>query len=306
MAIPPVDPKKAFDEITRKREALIAAEKERAQKRDEAAESQQVSESAAFINEAVEAKERSEEREDWRQSQHAQKRALEEDKRKKEVEKLKLAEDEKKKGDARKKQQDLMADLHKRAIEKRSKDKVERAKSEEDQQKKAVTKSEVSQKKELDEEAMRALEHIAREEKKKKELLQADLERKREAGMEELQRAKHEAAKVLQEELRAARDEEQKRSARVHESQAFSKAQSDYKRATLTIDEWTAQKMFDIEIESRRLKDEVIRDMNIRKQRIDRDADRRRAEAEARREGVEEWVESAKAQNIVNEQKKEL
>lgn len=75
----------------------------------------------------------------------------------------------------------------------------------------------------------------------------------------------------------------------MEESQAVSRAHAERSRVLYNIDETLAQKLFDIDTETKRLIDEIKRNFESKKQMAERDADRKRMDAQAQRERTEEY-----------------
>lgn len=259
------DRKKLFDELSRKRREMIDAEKQKQEQREEGKKAQEKMEGQAFLEEAAQTRERSAEREDWRQEQHAKRREDAELRRKKEEQKKLEEAEQKKKDAARQRQQEMMDNLHRTAVEQRIVSKIEGAKMEEEKIKKAATHREEHVVAGLDTDLERAIENIDHEMRLKADRLKAEISRRRKELMEESRRAKKSKSP----------EEEGPESAR--------------KREILALDERLTQGLFDIKTEAKSLKQEVRNASNQRKARTQKEANMKRAEAEMRRKRVEEW-----------------
>lgn len=289
MPLPPKDPKQAFEEIAARREAELAAQKAKREADIEAAQQTSKSQQQAYGVEVQEAKERREGREEWRQGEHQKRREDEEVRRKKEIAHLAEEEEKKKLAEAQRKRDEALTDLHSKAVKKRADTKVERARMEEGKRKHDVTIYEERSLSDLDADAERRIEHFKRESSMRKKTLQTEGDRKKVEAEEQYKMAKKEAESQSSAALRSAKTEEEKRDIRMAEAQAVTRAQAERKRILFNLDETLAQKLFDIDTETKRLIDEVTREFTTKKQMINRDANRKRTDAAAQLERVEEW-----------------
>lgn len=289
MPIPSQDPKKAFAEIAARREAELQAQKDLQERAMELEKERNTAEELAYIAEQSAAKERSEEREQWRQDRHAESREMQEKRRLAEI--ARVAEEERK--EKLKKEQQLkderMAELHRKAVEKRVAEKIEGAKVEEERRKKDATYYEERSLSTLDAEVKKNVEHVLRESAQRKHALQVAADRTRLEADEAYALAKRTAETQASSLLRSAKTEQEKRDIRMGESHMLSTANAERRRALFALDETLAQKLFDIDTQTKRLIDEIKRDADAKKRLATRDADRKRMDAEAQREGVEKW-----------------
>lgn len=289
MAIPPQNPKEAFEAIAKRRsdeaEALRVQQIERQKQEAELSGRQQ----QAYLGEETAAKERGAEREEWRQEKHEKAREAIAEEQKKQLELQRIEAQKAKVAEEQKKRDENLAMLHKKAVEKRAAMRIESAKVEEERQKKIATVYEARTTDSLDIETERDIDHLQKEARRKKEALQNDLIRTKEKAEETFKDAKNAAVRTGAEALRKAKTEEEKRAARVEESHALSLAEAAYRRALIDTDATVQQEQFDIDTETKRLTDEIRRNADAKKRLTARDAERKRTDAQARREGVEEW-----------------
>lgn len=289
MPLPPKDPKAAFEELAKRREAELALQKAKAESNAQVVKERTAAEEQAYAAEEAATRARGEEREEWRQEQHATRLEDEEIRRKKELERIADEERKKKEAEAKAKRDEQMADLHRKAVEKRVKEKIEGAKTEEEKRKKDVTVYEDRQLHELDTETLRRIEHLERDGANRKRALQTQAEHTRSEAEEAYKEAKLHAEHEMTQEMRDAETEEQKRGIRIKESQMINEANEERRRALFNLDETLAQNVFDIDTETKRLIDEVKREADAKKTIAAREADRKRHDAQAQREGVEKW-----------------
>jgi hypothetical protein len=289
MPLPPKDPKQAFDEIVRRREAELAAQKAKRVADIEQAAQTMKAQQEAYMTEQQSARQRNDEREEWRQGKHAERQEEEQLRRKREVEKQVEAGRLKKAAEEKQKRDEQLAQLHRHAIEKRAQEKIEGARVEEDRRKRDATNYEERALSGLGSDEERRIEHLQREAAKRKRDLQAEAQRRQAEAEEAYKTAKKEAEARSSGLLTGAETEQEKRDIRLEESRAVSRAQAERKRMLFNLDESLAQKLFDIDTETKRLVDEVKRDFATRKEMANRDAERKRTDAAAQRERVEDW-----------------
>lgn len=249
-----------WDNLARKREEMIEAEKAKKVERASVEKQSNARQKGEVEAEAIHAREKTEEQEEWRRQQHAKREAEAAKKRAAEAEALRQKElkEKKEKEDAIK--QKHMEELHKRAVEKKVEARIENAKLEETRQKKMADAHEVREFRTTDDELRRRFTEIDREAKKKGDLLKAGSARKRAQAEERLKAVKGDDA-----------------------------SGNEFKRAIMNADEALDQGLFDIQTEAKRLKAEALLQSDRQKQRDHTEAEKKRREAQAKREGVEEW-----------------
>lgn len=289
MPIPSQDPKKAFAEIAARRAAELQAQKDLHERAIELGKERNANEELAYMTEARAAKERSEEREQWRQNRHAESREMQEKRRLAAIAQAEEVARKEKMKEEQRKRDEKMAELHRKAVEKRVAEKIEGAKVEEGRKKKDATNYEERSLSTLDVDAKRRIEHLVREGESHKHALQIGADRTRVEAEEAYKIAKHAAEKHTLMLLRTSKNDQEKREIQTEESHALSNANAERRRALFALDETLAQKLFDIDTQTKRLVDEVRRDFETKKQLAVRDADRKRMDAAAQREGVEKW-----------------
>lgn len=289
MPIPSKDPKLAFAEIAARRAAELQAQKEGHERMIALEKERNTVQELAYVTEQNAAKERRVEREEWRQDRHAESREMQEKRRLAGIAQAEEVVRKEKMKEEQTKRDENMADLHRKAVEKRVAEKIEGAKVEEGRKKKDATNYEERSLLTLDVDAKRRIEHLVREGENHKHALQISADRTRVEAEENYAIAKREAEKQTSQLLRSAKTEQEKRDIRAEESHTLSNANAERRRALFALDETLAQRLFDIDTETKRLVDEVKRAFDTKKQLATRDADRKRMDAEAQREGVEKW-----------------
>lgn len=288
-----------WDAITRKREEMIAADKaKRAEMKAEEKEVQKRQE-ADFLVQEQEEKDRAAGREEWRQDQHVKREEEAEERRKKQAEALVEGKKKEKAEAAQVKRDEQMADLHRKAVERHVRDRIEGAKIEEKKQKRSAVEMRDSELMRFGEEARRKIEHIERDAKRRKDLLNAahaKLVMQTEEAYKELKKS---AAAESAEALRKAKDENAKRSIRIEENQKVSRAEAERKRATTVAEDTLRQQLFDIDTETKKLIAEVEKEEQVRMNRAKKEADNKTQAAQARRERTEEWFEKGRIENKI-------
>jgi hypothetical protein len=288
---------KVWDAITGKRQEMLDAERARMEQKLTDEEETRLRQETEFLSEVKDARARADGREEWRKEQHRKKLEIEAQKRK-EVAAQKLRDEVQIKQNLKlEEEKKALAELHKKAVEKRVATRLEGARMEEEKQKKAAENHDVHMTMELDLEAGRKIQMIERAQSRRKDELKKDAATKLSQAEEMYRTAKKDAAVISREKLHRARDEAGKRAIRLEESQAVSKASAERKRIIFGLDEFLQQKLFDIDTETKRLKDEVTREAEVRKARAHHEAGKRVIEAEARRIGTEKWFEKAKVES---------
>jgi len=288
MTVPPIDPKAAMEEIVKRREAELEAQKEKEVTDAASAQTSQTIAQQTYLTGERDARARVEEREEWRQEQHAKHREEEGARRKQEVERLVEVERKKKLAEEQVKRDEQMAILHKKAIEKKSAEKIAGAKVEENKRKRDATNYEDRALAGLDADVGRRITHLKSESDKRKRTMQAGADRTHTEADEAVRAAKLAAQKQATGALRDATTDQERRGVRTEESQRMSQATAEHRRAIFALDESLAKKLFDIDIETKRLVDEVTHDFQVKKQIAARDADRKRIDAQAQRERAED------------------
>ncbi len=253
--------------MTSKRAGMLKAEKDRQIKRESETVERKQREDVAFSEETAATKERSEHREDWRQEQHAARR--EEEKKRKEQEALRLLqEEERKKQEAKEaERKENMAKLHRQAVEHKIRDKRAAVQHDEEMHIKNAEVSAAKTTHTLDEDMKRNTEHIENERKRKINLLHADAERQR-----------NHIEETTKHQILSADPDQKSHFERVRQN------------AIIRLEEETSKKLFDIEQESKHLKDETIKNAANKKTLVLRDEDRKKREAVQRTENFEKWV----------------
>lgn len=288
-----------WDAITRKREEMIAADKEkRAQKKEEEKEVR-VREQAEFAVQEQEQKERAVEREEWRQDQHVKREEEAEQRRKKQAEAVVEQKKKEKVEEAQAKRDEQMADLHRKAVERHVRDRIEGAKIEEEKQKRSAVEMRDNELTRFDEESRSKIEHIERDAKRRKDLLNAAHTKLVMQTDEAYKETKKSAAAESAEAMRKAKDEPAKRAIRVEENQKVSRAEVERKRASTVAEEALRQQLFDIDTETKKLIAEVEKEEQLRMNRAKKEANNKTQAAQARRERTEEWFEKGRIENKI-------
>lgn len=243
-----------WDKITAKRMEMIEAEKKKSRDREALEKSRAAGEHAAFAQEIIDTKERHDQREEWRQGQHEKKR--EEEKKRKEIEAQALAAaEEKKKHDAEEaERQTYLSNLHKMAVAHKIRDKRLAADDQMAEEIKNAMHSAERQMKQLTEETERALHHLDADKQKHIAQVHYDIDRRK---------------KMLD---------------------AKKIPPSERNREILSLDEEMQNRLFTIDLESKRLKDEMIRHADAKKHAIERQETAKKQEAQRRKDTFEKWV----------------
>ncbi len=286
-----------WDEITQKREEAIAAEKARAVERVSTGEQKLERDQKAYQEEVAAAQARSSEREGWRKEQHV-KRDEEERRRKLEEEqKLLAAEEQKKREAAEAERKEYMANLHKMAVAHKIRDKREAIEDQAEVEKKSAADIADRNERQLDEETQRTLHHLESEKQRKLTQVRVDDDRRRKVIEEKARFAVIDAHNEWKKSDDAARHMQDRAgagdmisAARFKESQEKSRIENERKRDLLTLDEETASRLFTIEQESKHLKEEILKNAGTKKLLIERQEDKKKQEAERRKENFEKWL----------------
>lgn len=293
-----MDEKRAqWDAITHKREEMIAAEKARAVARGSADVAREKRDQEAFHAEVEATQARSEEREEWRQEQHTKREEEEEWRKEKEAERLRLLEEEKKKEEARAEQKAYLMNLHKVAIAHKIRDKRQAIEDEAVREIKVADDMADRHLHTLDEDTQRTLNHLESERQRKLTQTRVEDQRRRKDIEERARVAIAEAhnewkkadsaARHMQDRMEAG---DQISAARFAEGQAKMRIDGERRRDLLTLDEHTQATLFAIDAEAKHLKDEVIKNAGTKKMLIERQEDKKKQEAERRKENFEKWL----------------
>lgn len=288
-----------WDAITRKREEMIAADKAKRAELKEEEKALQKRQQADFVEQEAAQKERAVEREEWRQDQHMKREEDAEQRRKKQAEAVVEQKKKEKLEEAQAKRDEQMADLHRKAVERHVRDRIEGAKIEEEKQKRSAVEMRDSELMRFDEEARRKIEHIERDAKRRKDLLNATHAKLVMQTEEDYKETKKSAAAESMAEMRKAKDETAKKSIRIEENQKVSRAEAERKRATTVAEDTLRQQLFDIDTETKKLIAEVQKDEQQRMTRAKKEADNKTQAAQARRERTEEWFEKGRIENKI-------
>jgi|GEM_PF-2646614 len=288
--------RKEFDEITKSREEILQGDKERKEKRIEGEAALLKNQQTEYLKEVTDERARWDEREEWRQGQHRKRREEAEEKRKEklELERQKILHD--KQEAAKAEREKGLTELHKKAAKNKVTAKIDAAKHEEEVQKKGAAHHEERQIHETDVETDRKLAHFEGEFRKKKLQLQTQAEKQRMVIEDTARRERDDVKKERQGielEARHQRDQslaaERVRDARLDESRKIMQVDSRKKHSLFTLEEKLQEDLHMVDVEADRFRLEIKREADQMAQRSHRDADKIRKEAEARRQGVEDW-----------------
>jgi hypothetical protein len=286
-----------WDVITAKRMEMINAEKKKQVDREDAERLRAEGEGASYYAEVDAAKVRGEEREEWRQDQHA-KRAEDEKKRKAlEAQQLLAAAEEKKRMAAEAERKGYMMNLHKVAIAHKIRDKRKAVEDEAQKEVKDATDSAERATHILDEETERSLNHLEADKQRRIGQIHSDTEHRSKAIEEKARLLNYEAEKdrrSAEEVARHLSDRAQAgegiNKARAEESQAKLRAESERRRDLSALEEQAANQIFTANEEAKHLKDEVLKNTGTKKLLILRQEGRKKQESEQRKENFEKWM----------------
>lgn len=286
-----------WDAITEKRKEMIAAERAKAEERVAADEHRLERDQGAYQAEVAATKARAEEREEWRQAQHVKRE--EEEKLRKEKEAAKLQEDEAQKRleAAEAERKEYLANLHRVATAHKIRDKRELVENQAEEQAKAIGDSADRNRRLLDEETERSLHHLDAERQRKISQVRVDDERRRKIVEERartLVQEAHNTWKKTDETARHMKDRmgagDTISAARFQENQAKMRIENERKRDLLLLDEQLDAKLFAIDQETKRLKDEIVKNAGTKKVLIERQEDKKKQEVERRKDNFEKWL----------------
>lgn len=286
-----------WDAITEKRKEMIAAEREKAEDRVSTDEHRLERDQGAYQAEVAAAKARVEEREEWRQAQHVKREEEEKSRKEKEAAKLQEAEAQKRLEAAEAERKEYLMNLHRVATAHKIRDKRELIESQAEEQTKVIGESAERNRRQLDEETERSVHHLEAERQRKITQVRVDDERRR--------KMVEERARVLVQEARnewKKTDEATRRmkdragagdtisAARFQENQAKMRIENERKRDLLMLDEQLSTKLFAIDQETKRLKDEILKNTGTKKVLIERQEDKKKQEIERRKDNFEKWL----------------
>ena len=242
-------------------------------------------------------KERAVEREQWRQEQHVKRAEEEKIRKQKAAQALLEAEELKKKKAEEAERKEYMANLHAAAVKTMVREKKENVEHQEKVDIRAATDTAQRDERLLDEDTRRSLNHLDAE--KMRRAGQAHLEadrRKKEIedrsrfekidvekeGREREAEASHQADRMKAEEMiTAARREASQKKAQIERKHAADLS---------TCDEDLQHQLFVIDEETKRLKDEIVRNAGNKKILIARQEERKKHEATQKKENFEKWL----------------
>ncbi len=279
MSVPVPNPqdqkKKEFERIAESRKEILDAEKQRRTEREEALKQSQEIGAAAFHEEVAEARERYEEGLELREKRHQEKIEVEQWKKKKEEEQARLIAQQKKNEKLEEEKKAYLADLHHTAVLKKVKAKKETMKREEDQSIKATEDSRDRSVHALDEETQRKLHAIDNDTRRKITDAQSHAVRR---------------TQEIEERARLERSRISHAAPAMEAAQTKMRIESERKRSIMSVEEQTNEQTVAINMESKRLKDEALREEQARKAHLQSQAERKKREAQHRRRSAEEWL----------------
>lgn len=286
-----------WDVITEKRKQMIAVEQAKANERASTDEHRLERDQKAYQEEVQAARTRAIEREEWRQEQHT-KREEEEKKRKEaEVQKLMEADEQKRKDAAEAERKEYMMNLHKVATAHKIRDKRELIEDQTDEAIRHLSDAADRSERLLGEDTERSLHHLEAERQRKMSQVRVDDERRRKMVEERARAAVQEAHGEWKKTDDAARHMQNRTdagqtisAARFQENQAKMRIENERKRDLLLLDEQLDAKLFAIDQETKRLKDEMLKNAGTKKVLIERQEDKKKQEVERRKDNFEKWL----------------
>ncbi len=286
-----------WDAITHKREEQIAAEKAKTGERAAGDAARLQRDQKAYQEEVQAEQARAEGREEWRQELHAKHAEEEKWRKEKEAAALLLAEEQKKRDAAQAERMEYMKNLHKVAVAHHIRDK--RLAIEDEAAREVKSAGDVAERAEhqTDEDTARALNHLDAEKQRKIAQIHVEEGRRKKEIEEKARFAAMDCHAAWKEADSAARHlknylEAGKAISAAHleESQTKMRIESERRRGLSALDEETRTKLLNIDQETKHLKDEVLKNASTKKLLIEKQEDRKKQEAERRKDNFEKWL----------------